>query len=732
MTCKAQVAGWKVEVILDSGSSISIISKKFMESIGRRIEKESGRRITGIHGERRPSLGVVTQVPIKMEEIVVAVDMEVIDAIGYALILGTDWLRKAHAIIDYQECKLILKDNEHTAQISCRNTKAAILSDDNNDDDSEEEYVESSDDSDTEDDEEVNFVGLTYELSHQETYMKYKVTSEGLYKDSKLTTWETYDQLSYCLDPVRRKKGAQERRKATGPNSYCWCDNYLETRLDICEVCEGYQQDHEAISILPRNEIQDIRCNLVRGGVEKLEGNQYKSQVYEIIKGFPNLVAEDLSELGKTNLYQHTIDTGEAKPIKLNPYRTSPRYLEFLKEEIANMLKNGLIRKSFSPWSAPIVVVNKKNGKFRLCVDYRKLNTVTKPDAYPVPRIADMLDALGHSAFFSTLDLASGFWQVEVSAKDREKTAFTTPFGTYEFLVMPFGLINAPATFQRVMDRVFQEVTWKFVLVYIDDIIIYSKTYEEHLEHLKNVFTLLGNAGLKINLEKCDFFKTRLTFLGHIITIDGIAPDPSKIEKVQHYPIPQNKTNVRAFVGLASYYRRFVKSFATIAKPLHNLTRRNEIFEWKPEHQLAFDSLKERLTSAPIMTYPDFSKRFILATDASDWGIGAVLSQKDKENLEHPIAYASRLLSPPEQNYTVLEKECLAAIWAVRHFKHYLHGPKFDLYTDNSALAWLKNRPQPKGRVARWIFELSEYDYELIHKQGRLNTNADALSRITS
>src|SRR6185369_10856300 len=257
MTCKAQVAGWKVEVILDSGSSISIISKKFMESIGRRIEKVSGRKITGIHGERRPSLGIVTQVPIKMEEIVVAVDMEVIDATGYALILGTDWLRKAHAIIDYQECKLILKDGKQTAQISCKNTKAVVLDNDDKDDDSEEEYIESSDDSDTEDDEEVNFVGLTYELPYQETYMKYKITSEGLYKDSKLTTWEIYDELSYCFDPIKRKKGAQERRKTTGPRSYCWCDYYLETIQDTCEVCEEYQQDHKAISILPRKEVQD-------------------------------------------------------------------------------------------------------------------------------------------------------------------------------------------------------------------------------------------------------------------------------------------------------------------------------------------------------------------------------------------------------------------------------------------------------------------------------------------
>jgi len=239
MTCKAQVAGWKVEVILDSGSSISIISKNFMESIGRRIEKTSGRRITGIHGERRPSLGIVTQVPIKLEEIVVAVDMEVIDAAGYALILGTDWLRKAHAIIDYQECKLILKDEKRTAQISCRNTRATVLDNDKDDDDSEEEYEESSDDSDT-DEEEVNFAGLTYELPHQESYMKYKLTSEGMRKNSKLVTWELYDQLSYCFDPVRRKKGAHERCKATGPNSYCWCSRYLETSQDICEVCEEY------------------------------------------------------------------------------------------------------------------------------------------------------------------------------------------------------------------------------------------------------------------------------------------------------------------------------------------------------------------------------------------------------------------------------------------------------------------------------------------------------------
>jgi hypothetical protein len=733
MMCKAQVAGWKVEVILDSGSSISIVSKKFMESLGRRVEKPSERRITGIHGEKRPSLGIVTQVPVKIGSVTVAVDTEVIDASGYSLVLGTDWLKRANAIIDYQDCKLTLRDEKGTISVPCRNTSEMSLdSDDGSDSESEGEYDESSEDSDAEiDDEETNFVGLSYSLPQQGTNVKYKITSEGIRTNSECTSWETYDYLTYCFDVVRKKKKhKQGRRSATGPKSSCWCEKYLETREDKCETCEEQLQEWEAVSILPQKEVEDVRCNLTQGGVEILEENRYKPLINEIIGEFPNLAASDLSQLGKTDIYQHTIDVKDAKPIKLHPYRTSPRHLSFLKEEIERMITNGLIKKSFSPWSAPTVVVNKKNGKFRLCIDYRKLNAVTKPDAYPVPRIADMLDALGHSAFFSTLDLASGFWQVEVAAKDREKTAFTTPFGIYEFLVMPFGLINAPATFQRVMDRVFHEVAWKFVLVYIDDIIIYSKTREEHEKHLRVVFTLLRNAGLKINLEKCDFFRTRLAFLGHIITIEGIALDPAKIEKVKSYPVPRDKTNVRAFLGLASYYRRFVREFSTVAKPLHNLTKRDVVFEWKNEHQSAFDVLKGRLTSAPIMTYPDFSKQFILATDASDCGIGAVLSQKDTENHEHPVAYASRLLSSTEQNYTVVERECLAAIWAVRHFRHYLHGPKFDLYTDNLALTWLKNRPQPKGRIARWIFELSEYDYEIIHKQGRLNANADTLSRI--
>ena len=388
MMCKAQVAGWKVEVILDSGSSISIVSKSFMESLGRRVERSSERRITGIHGEKRSSLGIVTQVPVKIGSVTVAVDTEVIDASGYSLVLGTDWLRKAGAIIDYQHCKLTLKDERGAISIPCRNTnEVSPGSDDESDSESDEENNESSEDSGEEtDDNEANFVGLSYNLPQQGTSVKYKITSEGIRTSSEYTTWETYDYLTYCFDIVRKKKKRKQgRRSVTGPKSSCWCEKYLETREDKCETCEEQLREWEAISILPQNEIQDIRCNLTQGGAEMLEENQYKPIVAKIIGEFPNLAASDLSQLGKTGVYQHTIDVGTAKPIKLHPYRTSPRHLSFLKEEIERMLANGLIKKSFSPWSAPTVVVSKKNGKFRLCIDYRKLNAVTKPDAYPVP-----------------------------------------------------------------------------------------------------------------------------------------------------------------------------------------------------------------------------------------------------------------------------------------------------------------------------------------------------------
>ena len=395
------------------------------------------------------------------------------------------------------------------------------------------------------------------------------------------------------------------------------------------------------------------------------------------------------------------------------------------------MEKDGIIRKSESPWSSPVVLVKKKNGKLRFCVDYRKLNSITKKDTYPLPRIDEMLDNLGKAKWFTSLDLTSGYWQVQVKEEDKEKTAFITKYGLYEFNVMPFGLCNAPSTFQRLMDVVLSSVLWKYAMVYIDDVNIYSESFEQHLEHLNEVFKLIKKANLQINPEKCHFCTNEMQFLGHIVGIDGIKPNPQKVEKLEKLPSPKNITQLRAFIGLASYYRRFIEGFAKKAAPLHELLKKNVEFIWTDKHEEIFNWLKQRLITPPILQYPDYNISFILFTDASYQGIGAVLAQiKDKK--EYVIAYASRTLSPAEKNYSTVELECLAVVWAVKYFRHYIHGTRFTLVTDHKALQWLLNSTtiNDNKRITRWRLTLQEYQYDIKYRAGSRNQNADFFSRL--
>jgi RNase H-like domain found in reverse transcriptase/Reverse transcriptase (RNA-dependent DNA polymerase) len=316
-----------------------------------------------------------------------------------------------------------------------------------------------------------------------------------------------------------------------------------------------------------------------------------------------------------------------------------------------------------------------------------------------------------------------------MNPQDREKTAFVTRHGTYEFNVMPFGLCNAPATFQRLMDHVYRDIAWKFTVVYLDDTIVYSKTFDEHLEHLKETFIRIRKAGLKLNLEKCNFWMQRLPFLGHIVTSIGIAPDPKKIEAVQNIQPPKTTTQLRSFLGLVGYYRQFIRNFSEVAKSLTLLLHKDQHYEWTEKQQIAFDKLKKRLITAPILQYPDFEKPFILATDASYHGFGATLSQLDENRKEHPVAYASKSLTRGEINYGATELECAAIVWAIEHFHRYLGTAKFILLTDHLALKWLKTA-EPKRRLGRWILKIQPYNFEVIHKPGRIHSNVDALSRL--
>ena len=433
--------------------------------------------------------------------------------------------------------------------------------------------------------------------------------------------------------------------------------------------------------------------------------------------------------LGHTDVITHKIDTGDATPIQQYPRRLPYAYREEVNRQIHEMLEQGVIQESISPWASPIVLVKKKDGKFRFCVDYRKLNKVTKKDAHPLPRIDDLLDSLQGSNIFSTLDLRSGYWQVSMSPEDCEKTAFSTPDGLWEFLRMPFGVSNGCATFHRGIQIVLSGLKYDTCLCYFDDIIIPSTSITQHCERLQLVLDRFRKHNLRVKASKCCFGAHEVTYLGHVVSAKGVQTDPGKIKAVAALDPPKTVEQVRSFLGLAGYYRNFIPRFAMVSAPLVALTKKGTKFTWLDQHEGAFQELKNRLCSAPVLAYPDFERHFILQTDASDLGLGAVLTQTDDQGQERVISYASRSLSDREKAYSATEKEALAMIFAIDHFRVYLLGKEFTLVTDHSALQWLHS-VEPKGRLARWVMALQEYCFTVKHRPGSNNKNADALSRL--
>lgn len=476
---------------------------------------------------------------------------------------------------------------------------------------------------------------------------------------------------------------------------------------------------------------------MVNGADAEGMDDEKRSKLAAHLRKNKDVFAPSLAPPGASKHIPHRIDTQGHAPIKCTPIRTSRAEMFIEKEEVGKMHKAGVVRPSFSPWAFPVVLVRKKDGTTRFCVDYRQLNKITKKDSYPLPRIEDILDGLQGSLYRSVFDLVSGYWQIPVEPSDIEKTAFTTrSCGTWEFTVMPFGLSNAPATFQRDMDLVLSGLTWVCTLVYMDDIIVYSPTFEQHLLDMDKVFERLRDANMFIKPSKCFMCKERLPFLGHIVSNEGVSPDPGKTEAVHKMPRPSNATEVRMFLGLTNYYRRFVRGYAEMAAPLNALTSKAanhaDNFIWSPKCEVAFVLLKQALTTAPVLAFPDYSRPFELYTDASRVAIGAVLSQRDNEHREHVVAYASRKLDKAEANYGVTELEFLSVVVWVQHFHPYLHGERFKLFTDHQPLKGLidSSSKQPAGRRARWILLLQPYSFDIIYKADKAHINADTMSRL--
>ena len=435
--------------------------------------------------------------------------------------------------------------------------------------------------------------------------------------------------------------------------------------------------------------------------------------------------------LGQTHIVEHTIDTGDTRPIKQPPRRAPIAMRGVVEEEIHKMLDNGVIRPSNSPWSSPVVLVRKKDGTVRFCVDYRLLNGRTRKDGYPLPNISETLDTLAGSSWYNVLDMASGFWQCSMSQDDRPKTAFATHKGLFEFNVMPFGLANAPATFQRLVSLVLQGVHWKRCLAYLDDLLVPGGSFPDTLDNLGLVLDRLQRANLRLRPDKCRLFQRSVKYLGHVVSGDGVRCDPDKVSAVRDWPTPHCVSDVRSFLGLASYYRRFIPNFASVAAPLHKLTEKGMKFTWDEECQTAFQQLKNFLTEAPVLSYPTPTDPFILDTDASGVGIGAVLSQV-QDGQERVICYDSKTLSKTQRAYCTTYRELLAVVKFVKTFRHFLWGRKFTVRTDHASLRWLKNFKEPEGMLARWLSVLGTYDFVLEHRPGVKHGNADGLSRTTS
>src|SRR5436190_161936 len=454
------------------------------------------------------------------------------------------------------------------------------------------------------------------------------------------------------------------------------------------------------------------------------------SEEQRLAKFLKSEITGDPEKPGTTDLTEHKIDVNGHALIKQRYYPVSPKIQEAIYTEVDKMLEAGIIEPSKSEWSTPIVMIKKPNGSYRFCLDFRKLNSVSKKDAYPLPYMNAILDKLRAARYISTIDLSQAYFQIPLEKNSRELTAFTVPGkGLFHFTRMPYGLTGAPATFQRLLDRLIGPEMEPHAFAYLDDIVIVTQTFEEHLQWLKRVLTRIREAGLTINPEKSKFCRSQVKYLGFLVQQEGLKVDPDKTAPIVEYPSPKNIKQLRRFIGMASWYRRFIPQCATLLEPLTRLLRKNHSWEWGVEQETAFEAIKTCITSPPTLSCPNFKLPFVLQTDASSVGLGAVLTQ-ESDGVEHVIAFASRSLSEAEKKYSTTEQECLAVVWSIKKFRPYLEGYSFRVITDHSSLRWLHNLKNPTGRLARWALELLEYDYTIEHRKGALHHVPDALSRI--
>jgi hypothetical protein len=714
-----QVGEFTVNALLDSGSDVSIISEKFWSQLQCVATPWSGSRVRGADGRvlERPS-GTCT-ICVKIGENEFVVPVLIFRACVADLLLGWDFLVKNGAFLDCAEKQVQFPFTSSpellNLDIPIRHTgrvHSQILLDANA----------------------ATIVKIMFQPRLPDDTTLVLSPKENVYRTKHIAT-------PYCIVTTRDNcVWLPITNFLCGSQSIC--AGFQIVDCDVINVKDAVvgTLTTDAPGVVNKCEFETSKLDLqatktsthnlriakmIDSGLHGTELDQLTHMLAEF-----NCFDSQAPTLTQATNVMHQINVGDATPIRQTwSYRSSAQERSVMRDEVSDMLLKNVIEKSSSPWASPVVLVKKKDNSWRFCIDFRRLNAVTKKDVYPLPRIDDALDSLHGASYFSTIDLKSGYWQIPMDPKDAEKTAFMTPDGLYQFKVMPFGLCNAPATFERFMDHVLRGLKWYICLCYLDDILVFSASFKEHLVRLRKVLCALQNAGLQLNSKKCLFGARRVKVLGHIVDAEGIRPDSEKTEAVAKFPVPRNVKELQSFLGLSSYFRRFISHFADRAQPLYRLTIKDATFTWEESEQAAFDDLKRALLNDPVLAHFNQDATTELHTDASSFGLGAVLLQSNEVGVRRPIAYASRTLTSAERNYSTSERECLAIVWAVQKFRPYLYGKQFDVITDHHSLCWLANMKDPVGRLARWSLRLQEYDMNIIYKSGQKHTDADGLSR---
>ena len=501
-------------------------------------------------------------------------------------------------------------------------------------------------------------------------------------------------------------------------------------RPNIAAGCVEFEDGSKPMKFLPSPEMPRV-ANLTNEVPIISLGEELTEEQRRVLKAVipEDAFATEARPFGVAKGFMCSIPTGDAYPVRQNPRRVSPGEREVVREQVRNMLAMGAIQPSRSPWASPIVLVAKKDGSCRFCVDYRRVNDITIKDRFPLPQIADMLGVLGGARYFASLDAASGYWQVPMHPDSIEKTAFTCSEGLFEWRVMPFGLCNAPAVYQRMMQEVLSDLLWHSCVVYIDDILVFGDTFDQFVTRTGVVLQRLMERGILLKPSKCWFGRKKVEFLGYVVSGEGVHADPKKTHKIRNFPRPTNPKEVRTFIGMASYYRRFIRDFGTVSAPLVKLTEHDAEWNWSEAQEEAFNKVRNAIADDAVQAHPDYAKPFLVDTDASDIGLGAVLSQVNDAGAERIVMIESRKLNPSEAKWHIREKEALAIIWALEKFRPFLFGAKTTIRTDHSSLTWLLNAKS--GRLSRWALRLAEFSpLNIVHRSGKSHGNADAFTRV--